>query len=70
MQTIHNAIDAPDLPNGCIVTIGNYDGVHLGQRAVLAEVVERARAKGLVSVVVTFEPHPLKVLKAEAALWL
>ncbi len=67
MQTIHNAIDAPDLPNGCVVTIGNYDGVHAGQREVLAQVVERAKAEDLFSVVVTFDPHPLKVLKGDAA---
>lgn len=67
MQTIYNAINAPDLPNGCVVTIGNYDGVHVGQLAVLKEVAGRAEEAGLCSVVVTFDPHPLSVLKPEAA---
>ena len=48
-------------PKAC-VTIGNFDGVHLGHQLLFSEVVSRAyRAQGT-SVVVTFEPHPLKVL--------
>ena len=67
MQVIHDALNASDLPNGTIVTIGNYDGIHLGQRSVLDLVVERARDAKLQSVVVTFEPHPMAVLRPEAA---
>lgn len=47
---------------GSVVTVGTFDGVHLGHRAVLAEVVGRARAGRRAAVVVTFEPHPLAVL--------
>jgi riboflavin kinase/FMN adenylyltransferase len=43
-------------------TIGNYDGVHLGHQAILRTVVEEARARGVESLVITFEPHPLAVL--------
>ena len=47
------------------VTIGNFDGVHLGHHMLFSEVVGRAyREKGL-SVAITFEPHPLKVLQPE-----
>lgn len=46
-----------------IVTIGMYDGVHIGHQALLAEVVERARAADLPSLVVTFDPHPREVLR-------
>jgi riboflavin kinase / FMN adenylyltransferase len=44
------------------VTIGNFDGVHLGHREIFRRVRELARAAGGVSVVVTFVPHPLQVL--------
>ncbi len=54
-----------DLPRGVIATIGNYDGVHRGQRGVLDLVDARARETGLQAVVVTFDPHPLSVLHPE-----
>src|SRR4030042_1930080 len=60
-----------DLPPGAapfsrpVITIGNFDGVHLGPRAILARVVQRARELEAQSVAVTFEPHPLKVLRPE-----
>lgn len=44
------------------VTIGTYDGVHLGHRAIIATLVSDAKARGLRSVVITFEPHPRLVL--------
>lgn len=42
----------------CALTIGNFDGVHLGHQAILARVRQEARARGLVPAVMTFEPHP------------
>jgi riboflavin kinase/FMN adenylyltransferase len=50
-----------------VVTIGNFDGVHRGHQAVLAAVVQAARARGLPAVAVTFEPHPVAVLFPERA---
>ncbi|HVN12567.1 MAG TPA: bifunctional riboflavin kinase/FAD synthetase [Kineosporiaceae bacterium] len=50
-----------------VVTIGNFDGVHRGHQAVLAGVVAAARRRGLLSVAVTFEPHPVAVLFPERA---
>ena len=44
-----------------IATIGNFDGVHCGHRWVIAEVVARARALKIVSVAITFDPHPARV---------
>ncbi|MBQ3083576.1 MAG: FAD synthase [Alistipes sp.] len=41
-----------------IVTVGSFDGVHRGHQALLTQLTEQARTKGLRSVVVTFEPHP------------
>jgi riboflavin kinase/FMN adenylyltransferase len=45
---------------GGVVTIGNFDGVHLGHQALLRETVKRARELGVPSVVMTFEPHPFE----------
>ncbi len=45
-----------------VATIGNFDGVHVGHRAILDSAVAAARRKGLLSVLVTFEPHPLAVV--------
>jgi riboflavin kinase/FMN adenylyltransferase len=50
-----------------VVTLGNFDGVHRGHRAVLSAVVDRAEARGLMSVAVTFEPHPIAVLRPDIA---
>jgi riboflavin kinase/FMN adenylyltransferase len=57
----------PALPNGAVVTVGTFDGVHLGHRAVVDEVVRRARSQGRASLLVTFEPHPLAVLRPDRA---
>jgi riboflavin kinase/FMN adenylyltransferase len=55
-------------PNPAIVTIGNFDGVHLGHQKLIHEVADRARALGLCSLAVTFEPHPEQVLFPERKL--
>lgn len=46
-----------------VITIGNFDGVHLGHRALFQKVIEKAKEIGGRSVVMTFEPHPIRVLK-------
>ena len=51
----------------CVVTLGNFDGVHAGHRAVLTRLVERARAENARAVAVTFDPHPLRVLYPDRA---
>lgn len=51
-------------PNAC-VTIGNFDGVHLGHQLLFGEVVQRAYHCQGTSVAVTFDPHPLQVLRPE-----
>jgi len=59
-----------DLPEGfgpCALTIGNFDGVHLGHRRILSVTIERARAEGLQAVALTFDPHPLKLVAPERA---
>lgn len=54
------------LPRGwgrCVVTIGVFDGVHLGHQKLIAHSVERARQRGLPCVVMTFDPHPAEVVR-------
>lgn len=52
---------------GSVLTVGSFDGVHLGHRDVLARLTARARASGLAAVLVTFDPHPLEVVHPAAA---
>jgi riboflavin kinase / FMN adenylyltransferase len=63
-----------DLPSGIprdgrgsVVTVGTFDGVHRGHWAVLQEIGERARASGRRAVLVTFHPHPLRIVSPERA---
>ena len=44
--------------HGCVLTIGNFDGVHRGHQALLTKLTDKARVTGLPSAVLTFEPHP------------
>jgi len=50
-----------------VITIGNFDGVHLGHQHLMRTLVSRAREVGGVAIVVTFEPHPLQVLAPDNA---
>ncbi|GAB6886584.1 bifunctional riboflavin kinase/FAD synthetase [Desulfothermus okinawensis JCM 13304] len=47
---------------GSVISIGNFDGVHVGHRALIEKLIERANSLNADSVLVTFEPHPLKVI--------
>jgi len=59
--------EAPFPGERAVVTIGAYDGVHLGHQAVIAEVRRRAAAAGARSVVITFDRHPASVVRPESA---
>jgi len=50
-----------------VLTIGNFDGIHLGHQAIFKQVVKRAKAKRGTSIVFTFQPHPLRVISPERA---
>jgi riboflavin kinase/FMN adenylyltransferase len=51
-----------------VITIGNFDGVHIGHQALFHEVVEKADAIGGTSIAITFEPHPIRVLQKSSTL--
>lgn len=68
MQILHDAdTPFPGRGAGTIVTIGAYDGVHLGHRAVVGEVRRLAAERGVQSAVVTFDRHPAAVVRPESA---
>ena len=46
-----------------VIAIGNFDGVHIGHQALFHEVIEKADAINGTSIAMTFEPHPIRVLK-------
>jgi riboflavin kinase/FMN adenylyltransferase len=52
---------------GSVVTMGNFDGIHLGHQALVRHTVEESKRSGYPSIVLTFEPHPLKVLAPDRA---
>lgn len=57
----------PALRGGSVLTVGTFDGIHRGHADLIARVAGRARAAGLPSIVVTFEPHPLEIVNPSAA---
>src|ERR1700730_704916 len=60
---IFRHIEEPKLSTSrTVVTLGNFDGVHLGHQALIRHTVEEGKRLGVPSVVLTFEPHPLKLL--------
>jgi riboflavin kinase/FMN adenylyltransferase len=67
VQVIRDPDDCPHPSEGTVLTIGAYDGLHLGHRAVIGEVLRRAGANGYRSAVVTFDRHPAQVIRPESA---
>jgi len=57
-SVIRDTTPAAEIPKGSVVAMGNFDGVHLGHRAVIAAALEMGRAHGRPALAVTFEPHP------------
>jgi riboflavin kinase/FMN adenylyltransferase len=67
MHVVTDLDACPDPPDGSVVTIGAFDGVHLGHQALLRLVRERAAARGLPTALVTFDRHPAQVVRPETA---
>jgi len=58
MELIRGLHNLRDKHKGCVATIGNFDGVHLGHQQVLAQVLRKGKELGLPAVVIIFEPQP------------
>jgi riboflavin kinase/FMN adenylyltransferase len=65
MHVFHSLAEIPAQFGVTVASIGNFDGVHRGHRAVLEQVKEGALARGVRSLAVTFDPHPARVLRPE-----
>jgi riboflavin kinase/FMN adenylyltransferase len=72
--SIDGSGEIPARARGAIVTVGNFDGVHVGHQELLARVRAKADAAGVPALAITFDPHPVALLRPEAApvplLWL
>ncbi|MFV0450255.1 MAG: bifunctional riboflavin kinase/FAD synthetase [Vibrio sp.] len=67
MELIRGIHNIKPQHNGCVLTIGNFDGVHLGHQRVLHKVAEQAKLLELPSVVMTFEPQPMELFLKDKA---
>ncbi len=67
MKIFNHLEEMPTDFGSTIVSVGNFDGVHRAHQAVLAQVVRRAKARGARSLAVTFEPHPVRILRPDVA---
>jgi riboflavin kinase/FMN adenylyltransferase len=67
MRLIRGLSHLEPLKNGCVLTIGNFDGLHLGHEAVIEKLAERGKALGLPVIAMTFEPQPLEYFLGENA---
>lgn len=59
LETAGDAVDAP------VVTIGNFDGVHIGHRKIFEKAIERADEAGVASLALTFSPHPVRFFRPD-----
>ena len=65
MQTFHKLADVPADFGPTLVSVGNFDGVHRAHRAVLGELAARAKTRHAKTIAVTFEPHPIRILRPD-----
>jgi len=68
MQIFYRLEEIPPDFGPSLVSVGNFDGVHRAHLRVLAELIVRSRQTGAKSVAVTFEPHPMRILRPDSAL--
>jgi riboflavin kinase / FMN adenylyltransferase len=64
---IFHGTDNADIQKPTVLTLGVFDGLHLGHQRIMQTVVERARAAGAMATAITFDPHPRSVLHPESA---
>lgn len=68
MQIFHKLEEVPADFGPSLVSVGNFDGVHRAHAYVLGEIVSRARQSGCKAIAVTFEPHPVRILRPDSGL--
>lgn len=68
MQVFRHLSEIPANFGATLISVGNFDGVHRAHRRVLDEIVSRARARAAKSVAVSFEPHPMRILRPDSGL--
>jgi riboflavin kinase/FMN adenylyltransferase len=68
MQVFHKLEDIPAGFGPTLLSVGNFDGVHRAHSQVLEDIVQRARGQGAKAVAVTFEPHPVRILRPDSGL--
>lgn len=66
-MNIYRGIDHPEIQRPTALTLGVFDGLHLGHQAIVRMVVERALLTGATPTLITFDPHPRQVLKPDTA---
>ena len=67
MQVFHKLEDVPQQLGPTVVSVGNFDGVHLAHQEVVRHMAQSAHTLGGKAVVVTFEPHPFRILRPDVA---
>jgi riboflavin kinase / FMN adenylyltransferase len=67
MERLLGSSAVPERLRGGIAALGNFDGFHLGHQAVIGRAIARARAEGRPAIVATFDPHPVRFFKPDAA---
>jgi riboflavin kinase / FMN adenylyltransferase len=67
MELVRGLVNLTDAHQGCVLTIGNFDGVHLGHQHVLKKLRSEAEKHGVPSVVMVFEPQPQEVFLGDKA---
>jgi riboflavin kinase/FMN adenylyltransferase len=68
MKILRNLEELPKPYGPSLVSVGNFDGVHRAHQRVLAEIVLRSKQRGASSLAVTFEPHPVRILRPDSPL--
>jgi len=62
MNVLTDTEHFPERARGCVATIGKFDGVHLGHQLIVRQLISKARALDVPSVVIVIEPHPEEFL--------
>lgn len=66
-RSVAESFAAESDARGSVVSIGNFDGLHIGHQKIIRAVVESARTEKAIAAIITFDPHPLKILRPDAA---